>query len=383
LGKQILETGQGHVDAADAVRALLEPEMDNPENADSYRVVLENGVEHVNLDDSTDVAYDPKSGKMAIRQTPDFSQSAALVGLDGTPTKELWQGRLGVDELKHIQVLCDECRQEYLENILGYRLVQTTPYIKPYSGAPMKRISFEKDRGLLHEVDRRTEGEIGVITTKRVRDELLTYNDDNEVSISDHLVNHYRNIKGSNEFEGDEVHVGVIVGSPHPGPAELRLLAGLNGDSFETRNVEETRDGHHYSRREPTPESEPYLHHVREHSVAQAVLRFGRRDGATVFVHTAALPDWIRSICEETFVRRRSDGEQSVMDAICASEEYTTAEIANQIDYCADTARNKLETLAEEGIVERGGNGNRIIWKPTEEVDEVSPTVDVRLSKDV
>lgn len=312
--------------------------------------MLENNVEHTQLSDSMEAAYDPDSGELALRQTPDFNEAAALVGLDGTPTKTLWQGRLGVNELDHVQVLCDECRQTYLEDILGYRLVQTTPYIKPYSGASAKRISFQKDRGLLHEIERRTDGQIGLITTKRVKNQLLEYDDGNQVSISTDSLNHYRNIKGSNEFAGDDVKVGVIIGSPHPGPNELRLLAGLNGDAFETEVIEESRDGHHYSRREPIEEAEPYLRHVREHSVAQAVLRFGRQDGATVFIHTAALPQWMQSLCDEASIRLRSEGEQSVIQVLSELEEATTTEIADRTDFTTDTARKHLKNLESEDI---------------------------------
>lgn len=374
LGQDVLEGGRGHVGAANIVQALLEPEVDDRADREMYRTILENDVEHARLSDSTVAAYDPDSGELALRETPDFDNAAALVGLDGTPTTTLWKGRLGVDELDHVQVLCNECRQTYLEDILGYHLIQTSPYLKPYSGASAKRISFRKDRGLLHEVERRTDGLIGLITTKRVRDPLLEHDDENQISISRDYVNHYRNIKGSNEFAGDDVQVGVIIGSPHPGPNELRLLAGLNEDAFETEVVEESRDGHHYSRREPTDEAEPYLRHVRDHSVAQAVLRFGRQDGATVFIHTAALPEWMQSLCDEALLRRRSEGEQAVIQVLSEVGKATTTEIAERTDFVADTVRNQLKSLEAEGVVVREGNSHRIIWSPTEAIDEVSPT---------
>jgi DNA-binding HxlR family transcriptional regulator len=169
----------------------------------------------------------------------------------------------------------------------------------------------------------------------------------------------------------------VIIGSPHPGPNELRLLAGLNGDAFETEVIEESRDGHHYSRREPTEEAKPYLHHVREHSVAQAVLRFGRQDGATVFVHTAALPQWMQSLCDEALIRLRSEGEQSVIQVLSELEEATTTEIADKTDFTADTARKHLKNLESDGIVIQEGDSHRITWSATEKIHQVSPTASI------
>ncbi|WP_246988416.1 hypothetical protein [Halorientalis marina] len=384
LGGDIVQSGHGHVDAALVVQALLEPTVDEKEGleegSETYRVVLENDVEHIHLADSVVVAYDPQSGELALRNSPDFSRTAALVGLDGTPTPELWKGRLGVDKLSHVQVLCDECRQKYLSDVLGYQLIQTSSYVKPYSGAQPKRISFEKDRGLLHEVQRRADSQVGLITTKGAKTRLLSYEDENDVAIPDELVGHYRNIKGSNEFEGDEVQIGVIIGSPHPGPDELRLLAGLNGDIFDTEVVEETRDGHHYSRREPVSEAEPYLNHVRENSVAQAILRFGRQDGATVFVHTSAVPEWMHAICKSASVEPRPDGEQAVLRTLESGEEASTGEIADHTPFSTDTVRNQLKELEEQQVVDRQGDQHRIIWKATDSLRRVSPTARVKLS---
>lgn len=386
LGQQILDDGQGHVEAATLVEALLAPAVDSindAKNKDTYRIELSNGVEHIRLADSTVVAYDPESGILVLRQPPEFNDAAAVVGLDGTPTPSLWKGRLGVEEIEHIQVLCDECRQTYLTEVLGYDLIQTTPYIKPYSGASAERIAFAKDRGLLHEVIRWADGAVGLITTKRVKEKLLSHDDGNEVDLSGEVINHYRNIKGSNEFAGDEVQTGVVVGSPHPGPNELRLLAGLNRDAFETEVVTETRDGHHYSRREPSPESEPYLHHVREHSVAQAILRFGREDGASVFVHSAAMPAWMKSVCHEHHVTLRSGGERAVIRALRELAEGTTSEIAEQAEVSDDTARKHLKELEDQGLVDRQGTDHRIIWVSVNEISEVSPTVNFDVPEQV
>lgn len=377
LGNQILKERQGHIQAANAVQALLEQEVEDKEQEDSYRITLANGVEHSRLNENTVAAYNPRTGQLAIRRTPNFQKAAALVGLDGTPTKEIWKGRLGVTDLDHKQVLTDECRREYLEEVLGYSLFQTSKYIKPYSGASPERISFDKDRGLLHEVQRKSEGKVGLITTKKARSELLHRDDGNTVAIEDaedEPVNHYRNIKGSNEFEGDEIQVGVVIGSPHPGSNELRLVAGLNGDVYEANRVEIEEADHHYTRREPTDESRPYLEHYREHSVAQAVLRFGRRDGATVFIHSSALPEWMNAMVEELDGTMRPRGEQEVIQALQELSEATTAEVTDRTNVTENTVRKHLNSLATEGLVSKEGDEQQFIWRVCEGITDISPS---------
>ncbi|MFB6198958.1 MAG: hypothetical protein ABEI52_11945, partial [Halobacteriaceae archaeon] len=259
LSTRVLRNGEGHVDAGYAIQTLLAA----TEDADHFgggprREVLDNGVEFARLDGSVVGAYDPVSGELAIRRTPRFQSAAAVVGLDGTPIIELWRGRLGLDNLERVRVLCDECRQTYLQDVLGYQIIQTSPYIKPYSGATAERVSFDKDRGLLHEVSQRSDGRVGLITTKQVKEELLNREDGNDVPIPREAVGHFQNIRGSNEFAGDEIQYGVVVGSPNPGPDELRLLAGLSGDAFATEKVVKDGGSHQYRRREPTREAEPY-----------------------------------------------------------------------------------------------------------------------------
>lgn len=382
LGNQILNERQDHIQAANVVKAFLEEKVDRTKQDGSYRTELGNGVEHSRLDENTVTAYNPRTGQFAIRRTPDFHKAAALVGLDGTPTKAIWKGRLGVDELDHKQVLTDECRREYLEEVLGYKLFQTSKYIKPYSGATPERISFQKDRGLLHEVQRKSDGEVGLITTKKARTELLDREDGNRIHIEDdedEPVNHYRNIKGSNEFEGDEIQVGVVIGSPHPGSNELRLVAGLNGDVYEANRVDIEEGDHQYTRREPTEESRPYLEHFREHSVAQAVLRFGRTDGATVFIHTSAIPAWMKPMAEELDGRLRPSGEQEVIQALQDLSEATTAEVTRQTNVTINTVRTHLHSLAAEGLVSKGGDQQRFIWKRCDEIREISPTFGIEI----
>lgn len=379
LGKQILREREGHIQAANAVRALLEPEVGQPNQVDSYRITLSNGVEHSRLEDNIVTAYDPSTGQLAIRRTPDFSLATAVVALDGTPTKKLWKGRLGVDEINHVKVLSDECRREYLEDVLGYSLYQTTRYIKPYSGASGDRISFEKDRGLLHEIFRKSSGDVGLITTKKAKSMLLGHDDGNTINIEDSHHNHYRNIRGSNEFEGDEIRTGVVIGSPHPGPNELRIVAGLNGDAYESNTVEINESSHQYTRREPTEESRPYLEHFRENSVAQAALRFGRMDGATVFIHTAAIPAWMKTSVTEIEGKVRSKGEQEVIETIRDIDEATTTEVAEQTDVTINTVRNHLKSLESEGLVSKEGNQHRFIWKISDEINGISPTFKIEL----
>lgn len=162
----VFNAGQGHVHAMYAIWALLEDTVDSQKtNRDTYRIDLGNGIEHAKLSDTAVSAYNRGTGALYVRQPPAFNTSAALISLDGTPTRPIWAGRLGIPDLETVRVLCDDCRVTYLQNILGYQIVQTSPYTKPFSSG--RYVNYDKARGLLHEISRRTERDIGLITAKK------------------------------------------------------------------------------------------------------------------------------------------------------------------------------------------------------------------------
>jgi hypothetical protein len=375
----ILDTERGHVDAKYAIWALLEDPVETEDGAcDSYRINLGNGIEHASLSDTAVAAYNRGTGALYVRRPPDFGTSAALVCLDGTPTEPIWAGRLGVSDLETVRVLCDDCRVTYLRDVLGYQIVQTSPYTKPYSSG--RYVNYDKARGLLHEVSRRTEQDIGLITTNSVEEEVRTYDDRNQVDINSTNCSHYGEIKGSNEFAGEDIQVGVILGSPHPGDDEVKLLAGLDGTAYSTELVEDKEGGHEYKRSTTNSEGEPYLRNFRENRVAQAVLRFGRIDGAVVFVHTSAIPEWMGQVAVDGQVERHSEGLRAVIKALQELGTTTTAEVNERADSIKRTmVYHHLKMLSEEGWIEKRGTSHRIRWDASE-LPDLSPTASLSVS---
>jgi hypothetical protein len=376
----ILETGSGHVDHVYAAWGLLEQAEPRDRSCNPpHKTRLANGVERAVLTDDTVVVYDPESGIITVRRTPEFNdQPAALIGLDGTPTESIWRGRLGIDEIEVEQVLCEDCRQTYLTEILGYKLVLTTRYRKPYSNTKDGRISYDKDRGLLHELNRRTSGDVGLISTKQAKESLLERDDANEVSISPENSDHYGNIRSSNRFQGSAISVGAVVGSPHPGSDKVRQIAGLDGVSYASKRKLVETDGHHY-RRVESASGKRYLKHFRENRVAQAIFRFGRENGATVFIHTSAIPDWLAAAAVRGGVETRSKGEQAVLRALSHINEGTTSEFVDEIEVIGRSQIRKiLNQFAEEGLVKKGGSSHKTIWHSNDEADS-SPTAHVDL----
>jgi predicted transcriptional regulator len=104
------------------------------------------------------------------------------------------------------------------------------------------------------------------------------------------------------------------------------------------------------------------LRQMREFEVLQAVMRF-RRDkrGATVYVHTSALPDWVPRKHGEV-VRKRHAGERNVITALHDLGNGTTGEIASEANCSAQLASNHLGRLEDEGHVTRRKDGLNTVW---------------------
>ena len=366
--RQLIDQTHAHADIAYAIRLFVrETGSIRDMGAPPYKIELPNGVEHAQLEANVVGAYDPESAKITIRRTPELRQANAVVGLDGTPTPSLWQGRLGVSDLAVERVLCTDCRKRYVNDVLGYNLIQTSKYRKPYSSLSGNRPNYAKDRGLLHTVHRHADGSVGVISTKAALDALFEYEDANTIPIEKETqTNHYGNLRSSNQFAGTDIQTGVVIGSRHPGSTVLRQLAGLDRVAYRSEPREITVEGHTFTATAPTS-GHAYLQHFREHSVVQAIFRFGRQDGATVYIHTAALPEWLQTLTNTATVEERSAGEQAVWQALETIEAGPTTAFVNEIDTIGRSQIRKiLNALNDEGIVDKGGTKYRTIWEQSD-----------------
>lgn len=80
---------------------------------------LRNGIEVARTEDKTTI-HNRRRGSITILDPPDLTYATAVVGLDGTPTHDMWVTALN-EPLNHKQILTDEERVEFIGDVLGLR----------------------------------------------------------------------------------------------------------------------------------------------------------------------------------------------------------------------------------------------------------------------
>jgi DNA-binding Lrp family transcriptional regulator len=191
-------------------------------------------------------------------------------------------------------------------------------------------------------------------------------------------VEHFGNLKGSNEFKTSRL--GAVVGSRHYGDGFIKKWGALMGENVE--RGEEKGVGLSYG------EAGDKIHrHMTEHEVAQALLRFGRDgNGAVVYVATSKIPDWIPreatvedSDTKDVVKRTRSDAEREVIREITDEGRQTAGELSEVVDVTRRQVYNITEKLEEEGLVERENIGNGYEFAPTDDAADASDLADLDL----
>lgn len=377
----------GHAEAPTAVLAILslggpiigDMAPDGYTWDDELREEAE--LDYVALDDGAQVVYDHSESRIVIRRPPNLDKAQAVVGLDGTPIEKLWQGRLGSGAIDSWRILCDDCRERYLREIIGYTFVQTSAHVKPYSGG--RHLNQRADFGLIEAVAARHDTDPDIITTKSARERLFSetssepFIDTDRVTTQTGDVKHYGALRSSNDFEGSEV--GIVIGSPHPGDRPIQITAALEGYTA-VRDAEAVEKGNNLDY--GIPET-PFLRHYREHKVAQAALRFGRTTAATVYIHTSVLPEWLAQMVtagpESVDIDERSEGQRSVITALLDEGPGTVAEIAGRdgVAIGKKQTRDWLKTLRTEGYVTRD-DSQPYTWAP-DGLDDAPHTARVHL----
>jgi len=338
---------------------------------------LGNGWEHAALDeDEADgVTFDREATSVYVHDAPDLGYSRGVVCLDGTPTPEMWETALGT-RLNHTQVLTDEERKEYVREGLNHSVVQTTEYVKPYSSG--ENVNVPKDTALLEAVGDKHDRDVDLITTMSARHAYPGDGDDGRAVEIDGVdaVEHYGNLKGSNQFE--KSRLGAVVGSCHYGDRYVEKWGAFMGEAVE-RGDEKGRELSY-------GETGDKIHrHMTEHETVQAVLRFGRDgNGALVYVATSALPEWVPCDvtppeCGDVVRRTRSDAERDVIRALTEDGKQTVRELTAVVDVTARQVRNITEKLDDEGLVEREKIGRGYECAATCDAYDAPETADVDL----
>ena len=313
---------------------------------------LENRWEFSQLPDGRTAVINPKDESLTILNPPALSGAKSVVALDGTPTVEKWRLMLG-DDLLHHPILSDKEKTSYLRDTLGIRVIQTTDASNHYSGRSGISVTPELDSVLFEAVGNRENSKPALITSQSAKRKY------EEHGLSELIqdTEHYGNLKGSNKF--GTTRVGIVAGSTHYGDDYIKKWAALDGRSIS--RVESTKgmdqDFGAYGNR--------ILHGMREKEVLQAMMRFGRdAGGATVYVHTAALPEWVERDEYVEEIRLWADGMKEVLDAISSvwKSEWRTKHIAEQVSVSSQQVRDHLHSLTDFGYISCRNEGRGYMW---------------------
>lgn len=331
-GRQVFGDQKGHAAAPQAVYTILAGAGKN----------LGNGWERAPFGDGSRVGlFDREQGEVWLLTPPPIEGHRGVVGLDGTPTKDLWELTVGTP-LDHRIVLDDDERREYLTDGLGLQFVRTTEAIKPYNSPD--HVAVDQDAALLEAVRDQHGERPDLITTSAALDE---YEGADVLDDVDET-GYYGNILGSNQF--GESRLGAVVGSNHYGDGYVEKWAAYAGAT--AKRGREKGAGLTYG-----TFGDQVLTHMREHDTLQAALRFGRDgQGAVVYVHTDTLPEWVPVAAEGRVLTTWSEGMRQVLEAIQDhTGEWTSAEIAEHpaVEVGERQVRTHLATLAEEHSVLR------------------------------
>jgi hypothetical protein len=336
---------------------------------------LGNGYETADLPDGPGVGVFDRgrdsvnnSSAVHLLQPPEsFRYSRCVVGLDGTPTREMWNMATGLrlDE----RTILEGRRPEYIETALQLKIIRTTNAVKPYNSPD--HVNVEQDAALLEAIADKHEQQPAVVTSSTA---LLEWEDAGVIDREDGAVSvdkgpvkaalWHGNVLGSNEFENESL--GAVIGSNHYGDGFVKRWGAYAGKAVERVDESNAGKGTDLSY---GPFGDKIRDHMREHDTLQAIFRFGRDgNGAVVYCHTNTLPEWV-PVAGTGEVTRWSSGRRAVVNAITDLNGGTTAEIADHpaVDLSKDGILHHLQQLRETGLIDDSPDpedGRRAIWWP-------------------
>lgn len=347
---------------------------------------LDEAWKDADLDAATKCLRNRNTGTMYTLEPPDLTSAEQVIGLDGTPTIELWNLLFAPENgFDHRQVISREDFVSYLESAMNMSLIQIGGGMHPYAGGTLSKHDEER----FAQVQTIENERFALISTKKALQKYKQWgwldrfvkhspattdsDDENPRLFEEFNALNYGMIKSSNEFA--EEQLGVVAGNPFPSDDLVKIWAGFCGQSVEI-SESEGNDG----TKSFGDFGDKIYQHLAHHEVVQAILRFGRdesiyeHDGATVYISSEALPDWFDV---NTKIEVQSNKKESAVLAklfdIHQSEERpslafrTVSKLAEMIDnnesypdVSKRGTRNALEKLSSRDHVirseDRGAN---------------------------
>jgi len=284
-------------------------------------------------------AMDRERQSIHVLTPPDLGGASGIVGLDGTPTVEMWEIATG-ESFDHRSVL-DRGKEmkTYVRDFLGITVKQTNEHLKPYHGG---HVSKNRDEAILYGVEVEEGQKPALIAPDKA---INAYRDEgilDRVTVS----MNYSRVLSSNEFKGEPV--GVIHGSPHPGDRPIKKWSAYFGVPIEAEGKGMDKTYGKFG--------DKIYHDFVHNQVLQAILRFGRGESdATVYVNTAAIPD--DSIEVDSMVNPElfnSPNKREIADHLREVGESGAAkkDIKADVGVSMTTVENILYNFRNEGLVE-------------------------------
>lgn len=282
---------------------------------------------------------------------PDFSEANGVIGLDGTPTRELWELSLG-EELEHWKTVDSADEKNYhLKERLGIEIRQVSDAIRPYSSGMYSNQNF--DEAVIYGIEAKHGNKPAVVIPEKTRSQ---YEQSGVLDRTTDSIN-FAEVPSYNGFKGMEL--GFIPGSLHPGDHVLKRWAAYSGELIEG-------DGKGLEKTYGEFGDKIYRHFV-HNQVLQAIFRFGRGEcGSIVYLGTSATPDWVGIDVKSNVKLFKSENKREIADYLREREVgRTVADIGKCLNVSESTIRRTLKDFEDVGYVEKEWDGGHNVWRWT------------------
>lgn len=299
------------------------------------------GIDASGVSTSAVCVHDRDEDTMYLLDPPNFEIANGFLGLDGTPTPAMWRIATGLD-LAHYEVLEESEKREYVSNVLNQTIIRTNDDLKPYQNDRNGSITAPKDTEIAHWIWRREDGKPGLITSKKAIDNVYPEYKGKELFDYVGTPRNFSNVLSYRGFE--DKHLGFVSGSRHYGDPYIKKWGAYAGEGVTSNGKRGTAKNY--------GKFGDKIHRHMKRQTLQDVLRFGRdTEPTTVYVNTAALPDWVPS--EAAHLVLFSEDAREVAEYLQDSggKGGTVTEIGNGTKVSERNARKKTEALVENGFV--------------------------------
>jgi len=352
-------SGNAHADAPLLTYALL------------TMTDLGNGWEGSHLGGKT-VVHNRRTDVIYVLSPPSLDEAEKIIALDGTPSWWLWNlvlGRVHTGEwLNHQRVLTDDERRRFIADVRDLSVIKTTNFAKTYTKE--RYVRPDEDGALLQAIEDRHGAKPALITSIRAKDQYDQKGILDRVSATEH----YGNLKGSNRLGSRTL--GIVIGSQHYGDDYIKKWGAFAGEAIE-------RTGGRGMSLSYSGSGNEILRHMREHNVFQALMRFDRDgNGAVVYVHTAAIPEWVplAGDPDDCAITTWTEYQRDIAEALRNLGSAGTTVVADHPSVsCSERyVRNTLHEIEERGYISQVDDGTGYTWID-QGLDEIELPITVEL----